>query len=117
MYRINQDDNSLYTQEELSCSGADEERQVFLLCVSHDKGVRLCVEDIKQLFDDDFGEWLKVHHSENEPEFIYADDENPDFEVITVFDAIDMVYSLDNPDKALLCRMLDSIETRLVRIW
>lgn len=118
MFRSKQDDNSVYTQEILSMCIADGREKSFYICVNHDRGVRLYVQDIQNIFDNSFEGWLDRFHSENEPEYPYEGSEDwAELEIIPVFNAIDMVYSSADTDKALLCNMLDAIENRLVRIW
>lgn len=118
MFRSTQDDNSVYTQEILSMCGTDGQKKSFYICVNQDKGVRLYVQDIQHIFNNSFEGWLDRLHSENEPQYPYEDTDNlVEFEVIPVFNAIDMVYSSEDTDKGLLCNMLDAIETRLIRIW
>ena len=75
------------------------------------------MEDLKWLFDDEFSEWLQRYHEENEPEYVYEDVPDQDFEIVTVFQAIDMVYSGKKSDKGLLSDLIDTVEARLVRIW
>lgn len=121
MFRETQDDNSVYTQEILSTCGTDEQGKMFYICVNHDRGVRLYVQDIQNIFDNSFEGWLDRFHLENEPEYAYDDLEEEDqwaeFEVLPLFNAIDMVYSSEDTDKGLLCNMINAIENRLIRIW
>lgn len=118
MYRQIEDDNSIYTQEELRfMCGAD--RVSVNLLVNYDKGVKFFVLDMQGMFDNSFEGSLDRYHKEHDTEYAYSVDDAEDvedYEVISIADLTDMVIS-SGADKKLLCALIDAVTQRLVRVW
>lgn len=114
---MKREETDRYTMEILNFEKVAGGKDCFTLCVDRDKGVRLFILDMQNLFDSDFSEYLERLYSESEEEFAYTDSEDQADRVIPVSVAIDMVYSMPEPDRGTLGNMLSAIEDRLVHIW
>lgn len=113
----NREPGDRYRMNELSFMNSKQEEKTFLLCVDYEKGVRVGVADMQGVFECDFSEYLEKMHEQSEPEYMYENTTNPDFEVVPVAILIDAVYSTPDTDKCTLFNWLDAIERRLVRVW
>lgn len=115
--RLIREESDLYYQESMNIEKRDGENEWINLCVDRDRGVRVFIQDMKYLFDSDFSEYLDQMHKESEPEFAYIDKHDPEDEVIDLAVAVDMAYSLPDPDRLAIMNLLSKIEDRLVNIW
>jgi hypothetical protein len=115
--RLIREDVDLYYLEELDIEKGNGETEWINLCIDREHGVKVFIQDMRYLFDDDFSEYLEQMHKDSEPEYAYIDKQNPEDEVIDLAVAVDMAYSLPEPNRLAVMNLLTKVEDRLVNIW
>ena len=115
--RLIREEVDLYYQEELNIEKGNGETEWINLCIDRERGVRVFIQDMRYLFDNDFSEYLERMHKDSEPEYAYIDKKNPEDEVIDLAVAVDMAYSLPEPNRLAVMNLLTKVEDRLVNIW
>lgn len=115
--RLIREDVDLYYLEELDIEKENGETEWINLCIDREHGVKVFIQDMRYLFDDDFSEYLEQMHKDSEPEYAYIDKQNPEDEVIDLAVAVDMAYSLPEPNRLAVMNLLTKVEDRLVNIW
>ena len=115
--RLIREDVDLYYLEELDIEKGNGETEWINLCIDRERGVKVFIQDMRYLFDIDFSEYLEQMHKDSEPEYAYIDKQNPEDEVIDLAVAVDMAYSLPEPNRLAVMNLLTKVEDRLVNIW
>lgn len=115
--RLIREDVDLYYLEELDIEKGNGETEWINLCIDREHGVKVFIQDMRYLFDDDFSEYLEQMHKDSEPEYAYIDKQNPEDEVIDLAVAVDMAYNLPEPNRLAVMNLLTKVEDRLVNIW
>ena len=115
--RLIREDGDLYYQAELNIEKKNGETEWICLCIDREHGVRVFIQDMCYLFDNDFSGYLEQMHKDSEPEYAYIDKQNPEDEVIDLAVAVDMAYSIPEPDRLAIMNLLTKAEDRLVNIW
>lgn len=80
--------------------------------ITYGEGVRLPLEDMENIFGEEFLENLERDLGDSEP--LYADDEGDKIQVITIPTLIETSI---NTDRIALYGLLEAVEDALVNVW